>query len=791
MHLFTHVRAKMALLFAGAFLWGAQAYAEMEVIKEVDFQALAPTSETMTYLTSDGDYVKVGQSDWTSSSVYTAEFGDMVAFTRLATSSRQMGFWLRRNGNSVGLSSQRNQHTLTITALKKGYVVTFTGQAGFLSEAYKGNTGGEWTVSTNDATSPTEYVYTMTANGDLNLLCNSGMYIYTLKVEAPIPDVYDPVISVVEGSDNTSKLIQFDCKTSTATINYTINYTDKTTESGSCDPKGQVRIYKSATSIVAKAVVNSGTDDEKTSDEVTKLNVNAGVVEKPTLSVVSANGSERTIKFACKTSGASIVLSNDEGTTFNTTIADGASVTINETTTFIARAELIDTYDASHTFYSEVLTQEVEAGKYVELAGVVPSADGNVITFTADQSSVIGTPTVTIKYTYTPVGGTEEKSGEVENGGTVELGYGTISAYAVADGYAESATFTGVYKAEKLNLVSTIDFSREAWGNHTTDLAVTYGDVAETINGIEFRPILFAGTAVENFLVKQITYLKRGGYDGLYPQSGTNIAVQNVKAGQVVVFTGRYGNGAYSLSEMTDGNTNCDYFRTKSGSVYTYECVEDGTVAVAMARYGYLEKVEVFDVVSTIDVEVTSAGYSTFFWDKPAKYDSDQVTAYTGTLSEDKKTLNLTEITTGVIPANTAVILKADEGTYTFEATEEAVTSSDNANALQGTTTDLATSEVSGTVYVLSTSTTNGVGFYKFSGETLAANKAYLVLPAAETAPMVRFNFDEGNVGNVTGIESIEAENGAQARIFDLQGRSLRQAPQKGMYILNGHKVIR
>jgi hypothetical protein len=144
-----------------------------------------------------------------------------------------------------------------------------------------------------------------------------------------------------------------------------------------------------------------------------------------------------------------------------------------------------------------------------------------------------------------------------------------------------------------------------------------------------------------------------------------------------------------------------------------------------------------------------------------------------------------------VIPANTAVILKADEGTYTFEATEEAVTSSDNANALKGTTTDLATSEVSGTVYVLSTSTTNGVGFYKFSGNTLAANKAYLVLPAAETAPMVRFNFDEGNVGNVTGIESIEAENGAQARIFDLQGRSLRQAPQKGMYILNGHKVIR
>jgi hypothetical protein len=783
------VRAKVALLFAGAFLWGAQAYAEMEVIKEIDFQSLAPASNGTTALTSDGDYVVVGQSGWTGKSFYTKELGSMIAITRAWTSGKQYGFWLRRNGSSIGLVSNSQDHTLTIVGLKKDYVVTMTGQSGFGGNAFKGNNGGEWTVSTNDATSPTEYVYTMTADGDLNLLSTNGVYIYSLKVEAPIPDVYDPEISIVEGSDNTSKLIQFDCKTSTATINYTINYTDKTTESGSCDPKGQVRIYKSATSIVAKAVVNSGTDDEKTSDEVTKLNVNAGVVEKPTLSVVSANGNERTIKFACKTSGASIVLSNDEGTTFNTTIADGASVTINETTTFIARAELIDTYDASHTFYSEVLTQEVEAGKYVELAGVVPSADGNVITFTADQSSVIGTPTVTIKYTYTPVGGTEEKSGEVENGGTVELGYGTISAYAVADGYAESATFTGVYKAEKLNLVSTIDFSREAWGNHTTDLAVTYGDVAETINGIEFRPILFAGTAVENFLVKQIStgYLKRGGYDGLYPQGGTNIAVQNVKAGQVVVFTGRYGNGAYSLSEMTDGNTNCDYFRTKSGSVYTYECVEDGTVAVAMARYGYLEKVEVYDVVSTIDVAVTSAGYSTFFWDKPATFPSD-VMVYTAALSEDKTALNLTEVT-GTIPAETAVIVKAEAGTYTFESAE--AVDAISGNALQGTTTELAKSKVSGTVYVLSTSDANGVGFYKFSGETLAANKAYLVLPAASDAPMVRFNFDEGNVGNVTGIESIEAENGAQARIFDLQGRSLRQAPQKGMYILNGHKVIR
>jgi hypothetical protein len=157
-------------------------------------------------------------------------------------------------------------------------------------------------------------------------------------------------------------------------------------------------------------------------------------------------------------------------------------------------------------------------------------------------------------------------------------------------------------------------------------------------------------------------------------------------------------------------------------------------------------------------------------------------------LSEDKSVLNLTAVT-GTIPANTAVILKAAAGTYTFEPADaaDAITGND----LQGTTKELTASSVEGQAYILSSKSGANVGFYKFSGETLAANKAYLVLPAASAAPVVRFNFGEGTEGNVTGIESIEAEQAGAARIFDLQGRSLRQVPQKGMYILNGRKVIR
>jgi hypothetical protein len=194
-----------------------------------------------------------------------------------------------------------------------------------------------------------------------------------------------------------------------------------------------------------------------------------------------------------------------------------------------------------------------------------------------------------------------------------------------------------------------------------------------------------------------------------------------------------------------------------------------------------------FNYLQAIDVTVSSVGYATFFSEYTTEIPQG-VEAYVGALSADNTTLTLTAISE-YIPACTAVVLKAEEGNYKFATTTETVEAIE-VNDLQGTYSELSTKDVEGQVYILSHTDGENVGFYKYEGETLAANKAYLVLPANSAAPVVRFNFGEGT-DNVSGIESIEAENAGVARIFDLQGRSLRQAPQKGMYILNGRKVIR
>lgn len=138
-----------------------------------------------------------------------------------------------------------------------------------------------------------------------------------------------------------------------------------------------------------------------------------------------------------------------------------------------------------------------------------------------------------------------------------------------------------------------------------------------------------------------------------------------------------------------------------------------------------------------------------------------------------------------VIPANSAVVLTGEAGDYTFTATTE-VDEEVADNVLFGYATQTAATDNTG-IYALANKT-NGVAFYPFAGSTYKAGKAYLNIAGLRTTSEVRlFNiFDEGEE---TGIESIETEN-AKAEIYDLAGRRVQKA-QKGLYIVNGVKVIK
>lgn len=177
--------------------------------------------------------------------------------------------------------------------------------------------------------------------------------------------------------------------------------------------------------------------------------------------------------------------------------------------------------------------------------------------------------------------------------------------------------------------------------------------------------------------------------------------------------------------------------------------------------------------------EAPSDYYTTFFCSDCNYTLPDGSTAYIGEVVGSE--LNLKETGTNVIPASTAVIIKADMTPITLIPTAE------NATVEKGDLLgyDKETSCESRSVYVLSA--LNGVmGFYLYKGTTLGAHKAFLPKSAVQAnVNGLTFLFDEE-----TDVEQIFIEpHTTNTAIYNISGQRLAQ-PTKGLNIIKGKKVF-
>ena len=174
--------------------------------------------------------------------------------------------------------------------------------------------------------------------------------------------------------------------------------------------------------------------------------------------------------------------------------------------------------------------------------------------------------------------------------------------------------------------------------------------------------------------------------------------------------------------------------------------------------------------------------WATLFLDFNAAIPTN-VEAYTVTAVNDGY-VTLTQVT-GVLPAETGVIVNAAEGDYAFAySADEAADVA--GNLLKGSVAD---ENIEGEAYVLGV-VDGEVGLYKAQASGTSwknnANKAYLPMPAgAEGIKSYSFRFGEGT----TAIENVEVENEVKA-IFDLTGRRVEEITAPGIYIVNGVKRV-
>ncbi len=186
----------------------------------------------------------------------------------------------------------------------------------------------------------------------------------------------------------------------------------------------------------------------------------------------------------------------------------------------------------------------------------------------------------------------------------------------------------------------------------------------------------------------------------------------------------------------------------------------------------YIEEVE--ELPLTLN-EVNDYTYATMFL--PVAVQLTGATAYLPTLTGD--VITLTEISDGIVPANTAVILRGTATTATASITTTTKTLS---SALTGTIYNLYAADVA-TPYVFSYS--NGVlGFFRYVGEVLTGNKVYY----SSSADVTGFAIDWDNL--VDGLGTVGTSETGHA-LYDLSGRRMADGNHpKGLYIRDGKKYL-
>ncbi len=187
-----------------------------------------------------------------------------------------------------------------------------------------------------------------------------------------------------------------------------------------------------------------------------------------------------------------------------------------------------------------------------------------------------------------------------------------------------------------------------------------------------------------------------------------------------------------------------------------------------------------------------SAKYSTFYYastlgSKP-RFRADSNTTVYKAKQKDASTLTLTSISDRSFPDATGVVLKSTSNEIVLHYTDYPLVGDFSDNILEGTNEDMAVG--SDTYYVLGLSGGN-IGFYEFTGTTLAAHKAYIPETSIVGLTSRGLTMEEENETTSLSEElRMKSEDSAAAtEWYTLDGRRVDN-PTKGIYIRNGKKVI-
>ena len=396
--------------------------------------------------------------------------------------------------------------------------------------------------------------------------------------------------------------------------------------------------------------------------------------------------------------------------------------------------------------------------------------------FSSNQSSVIGNPSVT--YTYS-IDGVDKGTATGFNA----TASGKVIVTANAEGYSSASTAEQDFVGGNYIISKTYDFTEPVKTDFTAaEQSSPSGGTAQSINntGCTFYNLanltktFWEGATLNGFVLAVGT--TQGKTQGVYTRGGAGSIAFTISEGQIIYTT------AYNRTGNATGDPKS--FITEYST---------GNEVLAIPQYYLVYNSSIFTPVpATVPATLGTNGYATFA--SPYALDlttanlPSGVTAYKASVSGTTVTFTALDQT---VPANTGVLLKGT-GTVNIPvaATGTAVESNDFLVNDGG-----ATFAGNDSYYYFGLlKDTDPLTFRKFdpSATAIPADKAYLkVLKSSvdATARGLEFVFDDEvtSIGEELRVKSEEFAPAAE--FYDLQGRKVAQ-PTKGLYIVNGKKVV-
>ena len=238
----------------------------------------------------------------------------------------------------------------------------------------------------------------------------------------------------------------------------------------------------------------------------------------------------------------------------------------------------------------------------------------------------------------------------------------------------------------------------------------------------------------------------------------------------------------FSILLDKPNNTAQTLFFTKDAKDFTN--TKDETLS--FSKDDLVPQLTVDYALASHTLQVTDAGASTLVLPYETEI-PENVKAYTLAYTSGNKAV-ATELT-GVIPANTPVLVNAQKGEYTFKATVKLTTKADK--PVSGSLNGVWSEEVVPVGSYVLQNQSGTVAFYRVDAADfkVKANQAYLYAPEAAGAKMLNIDFG----GEATAINGVEAEaSNANTQVYTIDGKKAnRNNLAKGqVYVTKGKTFI-